>query len=216
MGPRSWPRMLFPEWSPDGEQLLFSAGASAEAKDLYVMDADGSDVPQLTSKPGTETCAHWGPDGKRIIDPWTKRDTTRLMLLDRDRGETRPILPEGAEGRCSYWAPGGDRIAFASPPDLDWPARQVWNEAGPEPLEIFVYDLKCDSLTQLTDAGAMSNYPRWSPDGRRIVFQSTRASDGEFFEEPDAAWYDVYVMNADGTSVRRLTKNHRFDGHPSW
>lgn len=217
VGPRSWPLMLFPEWSPDGSELLFSAGSGPEDLDLYVMNADGSDVRQLTSDPGMEECAHWGPGGERIIYTRVKGDTTRLMLLDRDSGETRPVLPDGMEGECAYWAPGGDRIAFTAQPDLDFrPMKSRLKE--PSTLEIFVYDLHSDSLTQLTDAGAISNYPRWSPDGRRVVFQSTRASDGEFFAEGERhfEWFDVYTMKPDGTDVRRLTRNQRFDAHPSW
>ncbi len=47
--------------------------------------------------------------------------------------------------------------------------------------------------------------PEWSPDGQKIVFDSTR--DGNF---------EIYVMDADGGNVERLTSNNHFDGHPDW
>jgi tol-pal system beta propeller repeat protein TolB len=47
--------------------------------------------------------------------------------------------------------------------------------------------------------------PAWSPDGSRIVFESTRSGNS-----------DIWVMNADGTSPRQLTRSPDFDGDPAW
>src|SRR5512134_3033066 len=54
--------------------------------------------------------------------------------------------------------------------------------------------------------GLENTYPAWSPDGARIVFESTR--DG-----PDA---DIFVMNSDGSNVVQLTRNDSHDGTPGW
>ena len=59
--------------------------------------------------------------------------------------------------------------------------------------------------TRLTDNGAFDSGPAWSPDGRRIAFNSNR----------DGNW-EVYVMNADGSGVTRLTDNDAVDGSPTW
>lgn len=56
-----------------------------------------------------------------------------------------------------------------------------------------------------TLAPVENSYPRWSPDGKRIVFQSTR--DGNF---------EIYVMNADGSGQRRLTHQLEADRQPDW
>ena len=60
-----------------------------------------------------------------------------------------------------------------------------------------------DSLTQLTDNNALDSNPAWSPDGRRVAFQSDR--DGNI---------EIYVMNADGSGQTRLTNNSASDGSP--
>ncbi len=57
----------------------------------------------------------------------------------------------------------------------------------------------------VTRDGTVNEFPCWSPDGQRIAFQSCR--DGNF---------EIYVMNADGSGVRRLTDDPKFDGAPSW
>lgn len=93
--------------------------------------------------------------------------------------------------------------------------RQKASDAVPQ--EIFAFNLRTDSLTQLTDAGALHNDPRWSPDGRKIVFASYE-TDGPLYEDGEPQWerYEVYIMNPDGSDVRQLTENEHFDAHPSW
>ena len=58
---------------------------------------------------------------------------------------------------------------------------------------------------QQPQAGYDDMWPAWSPDGRRIVFASTRDGDPE-----------IYVMNADGSRAQRLTSTPGRDAHPSW
>ena len=60
-------------------------------------------------------------------------------------------------------------------------------------------------VTRLTVNDAVDSSPAWSPDGRRIAFDSTR--DGNF---------EIYVMNADGSGVTRLTNNDAWDWYPDW
>ena len=68
---------------------------------------------------------------------------------------------------------------------------------------------------QVTRNSAMDARPAWSTDGSEFVFHSTRAfgSDGDIEN-----WNEVelYVMEADGTNIRRLTNNEHFDAHPDW
>lgn len=227
VGPSKWPIMSTPEWSPDGSKILFSAGSSLYDLDLYVMDADGSDVRQLTSGPTADRCASWGPEGRRILYALESEngDTSRVMIRDLTSGDTRNALPDGMEGACAYWSPDGDHIAFFSGPDGQLRSLKSLRTEGPGVMEIYMLDLQTGSVTQVTDAGAISNYPRWSPDGQRLVFESTRAFDESFLEDGEphldeggGAWeyFDVYTMDPDGSDVRRITENEHFDAHPNW
>ena len=73
--------------------------------------------------------------------------------------------------------------------------------------EIFVVGADGNGLRQLTDGPGQQFTPKWSPDGRHIVYVSTPAAG-----EPG----DLYVMAADGTGQRRLTDHPGDEGHPHW
>lgn len=101
----------------------------------------------------------------------------------------------------------------ASPlPAVEWPlpsglgGELVFQSDLEGSPKIYILELRSGTVRQLThDPSYTDAYPRWSPDGRRIAFTSSRA--GEF---------DLYVMNADGGGVERLTDHPEPDRDPSW
>ena len=64
-------------------------------------------------------------------------------------------------------------------------------------------------LVRVTYSGAHDDYPRWSPNGTKILFQSDR-------DHPDTGYMDIYVMNADGSGVTRLTSDANDDCSANW
>ena len=113
-------------------------------------------------------------------------DPTRLT--DNPAGDTWPS-----------WSPDGRRIAFHSSRDDPDPNddEDVWG--------IYVMNADGSDQTRLTDNAAWDSYPRWSPDGQRVAFQSYG----------DGNW-EIYVMNANGSGRTRLTDNPASDDGPSW
>jgi tricorn protease-like protein len=69
-----------------------------------------------------------------------------------------------------------------------------------------------DQLTHARGKRTRSLTPVWSPDGKKIAFGSTR--DGKSKNWRDN--FEMYVMDADGSNVQRLTFNQAWDGHPNW
>jgi dipeptidyl aminopeptidase/acylaminoacyl peptidase len=109
----------------------------------------------------------------------------------------------------SAWAgtfPGPNgQIAFSSTRD------------GVNNYEIYVMNSNGSGQTRLTDEpDAFDGDPSWSPDGTKIAFVTDRdaVSDGD--DDIDDIFFDIYVMNSDGSGQTRLTDNDGFDGHPSW
>jgi TolB protein len=76
------------------------------------------------------------------------------------------------------------------------------------PTRLFVLDLATAAIRRVGTAGTwLDEEPRWSPDGTRIAFSSTRGQQGNF---------DVFVMNADGSEVVRLTDHAAAEQGPVW
>lgn len=176
----------WPAWSPDGTQILFSSDRPnpdvpgrvvaelATEKDLYVMDADGSNLTRLTSDPGYEVHGVWSLDGKWIafIHRESLLGQARLALMHPD-GSNRRVLVEVGQPYGPTWSPDGSKIAF-------------WDNGG-------------DDLWMVNSNGRNPHpvtsgvYPSWSPDGRWIAFTSNR----------DGAW-KLYKMRPDGSHVTTI------------
>ena len=101
------------------------------------------------------------------------------------------------------WSPDGKRIAFMS-------ARDGHGGHGPSIYEIYVMDADGGNQHRLTNNPSDDRYPSWSPDGKRIAFESDRDAEGK----PHGI--DIYVMDADGGNQHRLTNNLTEDQYPSW
>jgi Tol biopolymer transport system component len=193
-----------PTWSPDAQAIAYrhetDGGPTTE---IFVMNADGSDRRNLTSSDGV---ADWGPDWSPNGD-WIAWNTDfgngvgfDLGLIHPD-GSGRRVVEPGAFVEYPAWSPDGRRIAFMG---------QVAEE-GSE-YDIFVMDADGTDVRRLTRSQWDDGWPAWSPDGRQIVFSSVRDdcaysdAEGCLTTGDVGPWHTLYVMNADGTAQRRLSR----------
>jgi len=200
--------------------------------DIFVMNADGSNVTQLTSNPFDEYLPLFSPDGSRIVFARCGF-ICQVVVINADGSGERVVTDDGFPGA---WSPDGNRIALGGAagtgiegiyvvnadgsglvrvldPDFitDWSpdGRQLMIVSGRDgDLELYATPLDGSLVTKLTDNTADDNAGTgWSPDGSSIVFNSNRGGAGQ----------DVYVMNADGSGVTQLTPNDGFDDDgPVW
>jgi serine/threonine protein kinase/Tol biopolymer transport system component len=125
---------------------------------LWRSKPDGSERLQLTYPPMQAALAHWSPDGQQIaFSAFTTGKPWKIFFISRDGGSPRPITSEQQLETDPTWSPDGKRLAFGH-----------FDPIGPEQTFIAVFDVKNQSVSQLTGSKGLFG-PRWSPDGRYIV-----------------------------------------------
>jgi Tol biopolymer transport system component len=115
-------------------------------------------------------------------------------------GVTR-LTTDPGEDFNGVWSPDGRRVAFFSTRD---------NPLG----DIYTMNADGTGIARLTNSAGSSRQPSWSKDGKQIVFTSTRAAANPAVY--NANDYEIYVMNADGTGIKRITNNTFTDWSPVW
>jgi Tol biopolymer transport system component len=170
-----------PAWSPDGIAIAFIGPGPVRVGDLYLMDADGSDVRRLTTTRLEEGQPAWSPDGTRIA---FARDGA-LWVMDAD-GTDQTLLLETADeqGYASSptWSPDGTRIAFVRP--FDWGIFDTCpRNTG---TGVFVMDADGGDPHRITIEGCRHTVA-WSPTGERIAIVGARGQ--------------IKVLDADGTTI---------------
>ena len=197
-----------PAWSPDGTRIAFQSnrhGTPGNSEyEIYVIQADGSHLQRLTLNETADLHPAWSPDGKRLVFSSDRTGHWEIYVMDADGANVRQLTHDGRTTARPDWSPDGKKIAFMS--NRDAKATNDWNG-----FEISVMDADGSNVHRLTYNEQRDARPRWSPDGKLIVFQSGTVG-------PRQRWsdFEIYIINADGSSARRLTFNQQADMHPDW
>ncbi len=183
--------------------------------DIWLMNDDGSDARRLTDHPSSERDPSWSPDGSRLV----LRSADAVHVVDADARKRRQLAENGIH---PIWSPQEDVIAFSRDGDgyvinADGTgSRRIgegipsdWSPDGTKlavtrESQIYVTEADGSKGRRLSGAEANDSDPDWSPNGKKIAFAGVRGT--------SVTTVDVYLMNADGTGERRLTKLGQGDG----
>jgi TolB protein len=185
---------VYPVWSPDGAQTAFLSKQDGDL-DIYVMDADGSNVTKLYDSGSNDADIDWV--GNSIVFTsrfaiWKLTDDSQASQITdmQDRGEWGDAnLPKGDyDPRLS---PDGQLVVFERLEDISQP------NGG---YNIFVINIDGTEEKRLTDNGYAQGLASWSHSGEKLIY-IVAAINGQ-------GKYDIYMINSNGTENRNITPDY--------
>ncbi|MBL8022860.1 MAG: PD40 domain-containing protein [Elusimicrobia bacterium] len=212
---------LFPKLSPDGEWIIFTSFREGRPA-IYKMRSDGRDKTALCRYDGLNSAAAWMPDGKSIVATLSDGRSPNLSQVDLDGRVIQVLTNSSAVDTAPTVSPDGLRVAFTSDrpgspqiyfmdasganirrgtsgPQADSPHWSplghllVFTQLEKKYFDLWTLEVATGKLSRLTYGEGDNENASWSPDGRHVVFSSTRRGRPE-----------LWVMGADGSSPRPL------------
>jgi TolB protein len=180
-----------PTWSPDGSQVMFSSSMQGNPA-LYVTDASGNRPKRVTfANNGADTSPAWNPKtGESVI--FVSGGVPQLYIMNSDGTNAQKLdLPDMGYVIDPAWSPNGQLMAFS------------WRRPSGN-YDIYLMDVSSRQIRELTRDSGRNERPSWAPDGRHIVFESTRGGSRQ-----------IWTMLADGTSPHQLTTSGHNES-PNW
>ena len=195
----SFPRFggtnLSPAWSPDGARLALSSSRGGNAQ-IYVCDASGGNLRRITANNGPDVAPAWNrKTGAQIAFVSGSTGLPQVYTVEAD-GTNQQRMTDQGYAVSPNWSPNGQFLTMA------WTRK--YGPGAPGSRDIYLMDIASKQWVQLTHEGGSHDSPSWSPDGRHIVFQSSRSGSEE-----------IWMMLADGTKLHQLTFTGR-NTQPNW
>ncbi|MGE5110200.1 MAG: TolB family protein [Acidobacteriaceae bacterium] len=210
-------------WSIDDSKLIFqSQHGNLKCDQIFQMNADGSDMHMVSTGKGRTTCSYIFPDGKHILYASTHGASPECPPPpDFSKGYRWKLYPEydiyvatidGSNPHNITNARGYDAEATISRDGK----RIVFTSERNGDLDIYTMDPDGKNVKQLTDEMGYDGGPFWSYDGKWIVYRAYHPKTTQEVAEYKALMaehaikpmtLEIWVMKADGSGKRQLTKN---------
>ena len=171
---------------------IVMVGTRTGKKELYVCDADGYNLHQLTNDKTVSVAPKWGPKGKQVVYTSYRSHFPDIYLINLSSAKRKCIANYPGLNTCAAISPNGREVALT-----------LSKDGNPD---LFIKDLSSGRLTRLTfTKQAAEASPAWSPDGRKIVFVSDRAGSPQ-----------LYVIDRSGGKPERITGSGSENVDPDW
>ncbi len=215
-------------WNLDGTELVFqSTRGDLGCDQIFRMNADGSELRQVSVGGGRTTCGYIQTDGSLIYSSTHGHAPGCMWQPDHSRGYVWPLYPEmdiwranadGSDAAVLFASSGYDAEATVCPRD----GRILFTSTMHGDLDLYVMDREGRNLQQLTDTPGYDGGAFFSPDCSKIVWRASRPS-GEALAEYRAllsenlvrpSRLEIFVADSDGSDVVQVTDNGKANFAP--
>lgn len=181
--------------------ISFTSNANGNGLGLYLVREDGTGFRQLTVNQEVDAHSAWNFNGSRVVFSRSTNGIFDIWSMNADGSDLKQLTNDTAFEMVPSFAPDGNKIVYES-------------DRGNGIYQIYTMNTDGSGVTQLTNTGAgTTNYGgKFSPDGKKIAFASNRDDN----LNDTIKHNDIYVMDADGGNVTRLTTDMNNEAGRSW
>ncbi len=185
-----------PAFSPDGRTLAFVRWVTSGVSDLYLAPAAGGEPKRITFDKATIRGLAWTPDGEEIVFASERRGVSSLWRISARGGEPELVEAIGSSVQYPVVSPRGDRLAFT----------QLINDTNIYRADLAAPASRRPAGVKFLASTLEDDSPQFSPDGKSIVFGSTRSGSTE-----------IWLCDSEGQQLRQLTSmGGPLTGTPRW
>ena len=178
------PVVLGLSWSPDGNKIAFFSEKKKNVEsDVYVVDADGKGLRNLTDRQGFDGWPTWHPSGQRLAFTSDRDGNLEIYTMSAQGVVGGNLTNDAVPDQMPAWSPDGRKIAFAT-------------KRGKTLGDIWVMDPSGGNLQKLTDHRGQDIEPRFSLDSNKIAWTTRRFGEGV-----------IMAMDADGQNKLQISPN---------
>jgi TolB protein len=176
-------------WSPDGRRIAISLEINGNS-DIYLLNPSGGIEKRLTDHPEIDVSPVWSPDGQEIAFVSSRSGGPQIYVMRADGSNVRRLTFQGSYNTSPAWSPKGDWIAY------------VGRDGR---FDIFLVQVQTRDTRAVTSGPGDNEDPSFSPDGRYLVFASTRKGSSTLF-----------LSDLTGSHQVQLTTGGGDDSSPAW
>jgi len=172
-------------WSPDGS-IVLTLSHEGNAELYRISPSDGALRGRLTNNPAIDSSPTFSPDGGQIAFVSNRQGSPQIFVMGATGGGAKRVTFQGKYNQTPRWNPDPKKpyIAFTGR-----------DERGV--FDVFYIDLKSQQVTRVTQGKGSNLDPSWSPDGRLLVYASSRG--GLFVANPETR-HEVQITHGGAAS----------------
>ena len=165
-------------------KIVFSTERDGN-REIYVMDADGTNQVRLTNNSAFDSEPNWSPDGTKIVFRSDRDGNREVYVMNADGTNQTRLTNDAGRDMQPMYSPDGTKIVFTSD-----------RNQGAAQYRLWVMNADGTGQALLSPSLVFGAQASWSPDGTKIAYNGNQGSGNE-----------IFTINADGTNITQLTAN---------